>query len=47
MEAIKLEVKKLIDSDFVRKEKHPDWMANIVSFSKRMKRSGFASTTEI
>jgi len=29
IEAIKSEVKKLIDSGFVRKEQHPDWVANI------------------
>jgi len=37
MEAIELEVKKLIDSGFVRKEPHPDWVANIFPFRKRMK----------
>ena len=30
MGAIELEVKKLIDSSFVREEQHPDWVANIV-----------------
>jgi len=35
MEAIKSEVKKLIDSDFVREEQHPDWVANIVPVSKK------------
>ena len=30
MEAIQSEVKKLIDSDFIREEQHPDWVANIV-----------------
>ena len=29
MKVIKLEVKKLIDSDFVREEQHPNWVANI------------------
>ena len=35
MEAIELEIKKLIDSDFVREEQHPDWVANIVPVSKK------------
>jgi len=35
MEAIKLEVKKLIDSDFVREGQHPDWVANIVPVPKK------------
>ena len=35
MKVIKSEVKKLIDSSFVRKEQHPDWMANIFPFSKK------------
>jgi len=35
MEAIESEVKKLIDSDFVRKEQHSYWVANIVSISKQ------------
>jgi len=29
MKAIKSEVKKLIDSDFIREEQHPDWVSNI------------------
>ena len=42
IEAIKLEVKKLIDSSFVREEQHPNWIANIVPVPRRMGRSGFA-----
>ena len=35
MEAIQSEVKKLIDSSFIRKEQHPDWVANIVPITKK------------
>ena len=35
MEAIELEVKKLIDSGFVREEQHPDWVANIIPVTKK------------
>jgi len=35
MEAIESEVKKLIDSDFVREEQHPDWVANIYPSPKK------------
>jgi len=35
MEAIESEVKKLIDSDFVREEQHPDWVANIADVPKK------------
>ena len=35
MEAIQSEVKKLIDSGFIRKEQHPDWVANIVPVTKK------------
>jgi hypothetical protein len=35
MEAIESEVKKLIDSGFVREEQHPDWVANIVPVTKK------------
>ena len=35
MEAIQLEVKKLIDSDFIRLEQYPDWVANIVPVTKK------------
>ena len=35
MEAIQLEVKKLINSDFIREEQHPDWVANIVPITKK------------
>jgi len=31
MKAIESEVKKLIDSNFVREEQYLDWVANIVS----------------
>jgi len=35
MKAIKLEVKMLINSGFVREEQHPGWMANIVPVPKK------------
>ena len=35
MEAIESEVKKLIDSNFVREKQHPDWIANIVPVLKK------------
>ena len=35
MEAIESEVKKLIDSGFVREEQHPDWVANIIVVLKK------------
>ena len=35
MEAIQSEVKKLIDSGFIREEQHPDWVANIVPIAKK------------
>ena len=35
MEAIQSEVKKLIDSGFIREEQRPDWVANIVSIPKK------------
>ena len=35
MEAIESEVKKLIDSGFIRKEQHPDWVTNIVLVPKK------------
>ena len=35
MEAIQLEVKKLIDSGFIREEQHPDWVTNIVPVIKK------------
>ena len=35
MEAIESEVKKLIDSGFVREEQHPDWVANIIPVRKK------------
>ncbi|ONK76036.1 uncharacterized protein A4U43_C03F23190 [Asparagus officinalis] len=35
MEAIESEVKKLIDSGFVREEQHPKWLANIVPVLKK------------
>ena len=35
MEAIELEVKKLIDSGFIREEQHPDWVSNIVLVTKK------------
>ena len=47
MKVIEVEVKKLIESDFVRDEQHPDWVANIVPVPKRMERFGSASTFKI
>jgi len=35
MKAIESEIKKLVDSAFIREEKHPDWVANIVSVPKK------------
>ena len=35
MEAIQSEVRKLIDSSFIREEQHPDWVANIVPVAKK------------
>ena len=35
MDAIQSEVKKLIDSGFIREEQHPDWVANIVPVTKK------------
>jgi len=35
MEATESEVKKLIDSSFITKEQHPDWVANIVPIPKK------------
>ena len=35
MEAIQSEVKKLIDSGFIREEQHPDWVVNIVPVTKK------------
>ena len=35
MEAIESEVKKLIDSSFIREEQHPGWVANIVPVKKK------------
>ena len=35
MEVIESKVKKLIDSDFIREEQHPDWVANIVPVPKQ------------
>ena len=35
MEAIQSEVRKLIDSGFIREEQHPDWVANIVPVTKK------------
>ena len=35
MEAIKSKVRKLIDSGFVRKEQHLDWVANIIPVLKK------------
>ena len=35
MEAIKIEVNKLIECGFIREEQHPDWVANIVPVPKK------------
>jgi len=35
MEAIQSEVKKLIESGFIREEQHPDWVANIILVTKK------------
>ena len=47
MEAIQSEVRKLIDSGFIREEQHPDWVANIVPLLRRTERSEFALTFAI
>jgi len=38
METIQSEVKKLIDSGFIREEQHPDWVANIVPVTKKKRK---------
>lgn len=38
MEAIQEEVKKLIDSVFIREEQHPDWVANILPITKKSRK---------
>jgi len=35
MEAIESEVRKFIDSGFVREEQHPDWDASIIPVPKK------------
>ena len=35
MEVLYSEVNKLIDSGFIKKEQHPDWVANIVPITKK------------
>ena len=35
MEAIEVEVHKLVECDFIREEQHPDWVANIVPVLKK------------
>jgi len=42
MEAIQSEVKKLIDSGFIREEQHPDWVANIIPVTKKNGKIWFA-----
>ena len=42
MEVIQSEVKKLIDSGFIREEQHPDWVAISSLLPRRMERSEFA-----
>ena len=36
MEAIKSEVKKLVESGFIKEEQHPDWVANIVPVPEKI-----------
>ena len=38
MELIESKVKKLIDSNFVWEEQHPDWVVNIISVSKKTRK---------
>ena len=47
MEAIEVEVHKLIACGFIRKEQHPDWSLISFLFSRRMGRYRSASTTVI
>ena len=47
MEAIQSEVRKLIDSGFIREEQHPDWVANIVPVAKKNGKTRIASTSVI
>src|SRR4051812_5257438 len=35
MDAIEQQVRKLIDSGFIREEQHPDWVSNIISITKK------------
>ena len=35
MKAIQSDVKKLIESDFIREEQYPDWVANIIPVTKK------------
>jgi len=35
MKEIQSEVTKLIDSNFIREKQHPDWVANIISFTMK------------
>src|SRR3954468_8207255 len=46
MDAIEQEVRKLINSGFIREEQHPDWVSNIVPVTKKMDQSASASTFE-
>lgn len=36
MEAIEVKINKLADPSFIRKEQHPDWVANIVPIPKKI-----------
>ena len=47
MRAIEAEVHKLIACGFIREEQHPDWVANVVPFLKRMEKSKSVLTTAI
>ena len=42
IEVIQSEVRKLIDSGFIREEQHPNWVANIIPVAKKTERSGSA-----
>lgn len=39
MEAIEIEVKKLIDFRFVKEKQHPNWVANIVHVTKKNRKN--------
>ena len=47
MEAIEVEVHKLIACGFIQEEHHPDWVANIIPFLRRMEKFRSVLTTAI